>query len=252
MNKIQMLGAALLGVLSCGAVSASVITHVALPGQVPDEQPPRVNSGDAPTGWGPDSWQGPAAGAGNKTNWHARYAADGDYLSSIFPAEAASLTIADLASISYFTKTDAAIPAGRDWWIQIYTRPDGVDDARSWYGYKFTNNYNDHAHTGTWQQWSTDAGMTFNLDGSAVELTLAGLAAGYGSELVEMISVQTDSGWSGFDGYIDGLEITLANGSVGRVNFEAVERSVPEPGMLWLLGSGMLIAAGRGLRKRTR
>lgn len=249
MNKVQTLGAALLGLWFCSAATASVITHDALPGQVPDEQPPRVNTGDAPAGWGPDSWQGPATG---KSNWHARYAADGDYLSTLFPAEAATLSIADLASISYFTKTGAAVPAGRDWWIQIYTRPDGVDDARSWYGYKFTNNYNDHAHTGAWQQWSTDAGMTFNLDGSAVELTLASLVADYGNELVEMISVQTDSGWNGFDGYLDGLEITLTNGSVGRVNFEGVERSVPEPGMLWLLGTGMLLAAGRALRRRSR
>ncbi len=255
MNRIQMSGAALAGVLLFGAGSASaisvaapsVITHVALPGQVPDEQPPRVNIGDAPTGWGPDSWQGPTTG---KSNWHARYNADGDYLSTIFPADAASLTISNLASISYFTKTGTAIPTGQDWWIQIYTRPDGVNDARSWYGYKFTNNYNNHAHTGTWQQWSTDTGMTFNLDGSATELSMNDLASNYGNELVEMISVQTDSGWNGFDGYVDGLQITLTNGNVGRVNFEGSQRSVPEPSVLWLLGAGMLVAVSRGLRKR--
>jgi len=41
------------------------------------------------------------------------------------------------------------------------------------------------------------------------------------SEKIEMISIQTDSGWNGFDGYIDGLEIQLANGKVGRVNLGA-------------------------------
>jgi len=167
----------LLGALLCSPASSAVITHVALPGQVPDEQPPRVNAGDAPGGWGPDSWQGPASG---KTNWHARYRADGDYLSVLFPAAAAGLHIRDLASISYYTKADVATPAGRDWWIQIYTRPDGVDDTSGWYGYKFTNNYNEHSHDGSWQSWSTDAGMTFSL--GADELTLSALASDYGTE----------------------------------------------------------------------
>lgn len=53
-------------------------------------------------------------------------------------------------------------------------------------------------------------------------MTFAQFVADHGSELVEMISVQTDSLWNGFDGYIDGLVITLVNGNVGRVNFEGV------------------------------
>ena len=64
------------------------------PGDVPDETQPRVNVCDAPTGFGPDSWQGPATG---KTNWHARYIADGNALSDLFPEDAETMTIADLA-----------------------------------------------------------------------------------------------------------------------------------------------------------
>lgn len=67
--------------------------------------------------------------------------------------------------------------------------------------------------------------MTFN-ENSCVgsgELTLEEMQTTYGTELVEMFSVQTNSGWNGFDGYMDGLEITLINGNVGQVNF------VPEP-----------------------
>jgi hypothetical protein len=61
--------------------------------------------------------------------------------------------------------------------------------------------------------------MTFksNALGGPV-MDLATFIAMHGSEKIEMISIQTDSGWNGFDGYIDGLEITLVNGNVGRVN----------------------------------
>ena len=90
---------------------ATDITHVADPTQVPDEMPPRVNLGDFPPGFDVDSWQGPATG---KSNWHARYIADGDYLSTLFPAEAATLTINDIARISYYTNRPAGTPVGRD------------------------------------------------------------------------------------------------------------------------------------------
>jgi hypothetical protein len=189
------------------------------PWQVPDEQLPRVNAADAPHGFGPDSWQGPTTA---KSNWHARYLADGDHLSALFPAKAATLTIADIASISYFTKRPTGTPAGRDWWIQVYTRPTGVGDCASWYKNRFINNYDGHTTIETWTQHSTAGnGMTFNKNGCGVgpEQTLDDLITNHGGELVEMISVQTDSGWGGFDGYIDGLEITLTTGEVGRVNF---------------------------------
>ena len=42
-------------------------------------------------------------------------------------------------------------------------------------------------------------------------------------DLVEMVSVQTNSGWDGYDGHLDGLEIELVNGNIGRVNFENVQ-----------------------------
>jgi hypothetical protein len=218
-------GSVFASLLSCAVAFGSTITLVVAPSSVPDEQLPRVSSGNAPAGFGVDSWQGPATG---KSNWHARYLSNGDYLSALFPTEAADLTIADLASISYFTNRAIGTATGRDWWIQIYTRMDGVNDP-SWYGYKFTNNYGAHTSTGVWTQYSTDSGMTFGGQ------TLSQLAATYGNEKIEMISIQTNSSWNGFDGCVDGLTITLTSGSVGKVNFEAV----PEPGTLSLLGMGV-------------
>ncbi len=141
----------LLVIFCAGALAAATNTIYVSPDQVPDEQLPRLNVGDAPPGFGSSSWQGPATG---KSNWHARYLADGDALSLLFPADAPTLTINDLQEISYYTKRPAATPAGRDWWVQIYTRPTGSGDAAGWYHDKFINNYNDHTATGSWTQYS--------------------------------------------------------------------------------------------------
>jgi len=232
---------------------ASTIRINVQPTDVPDETEPRVNYGDAPTGYGPDSWQGPATGEKNKTNWHARYLADGDALSILFPSDAATLTINELAEISYFTKRPTGTTAGQDWWIQIYTRLQASDDSSWWYHDRYINNYNDHTATDAWTKYSTDSeAMTFNSNGhyaSSTELTLSDLIASNGSDLIEMISIQTASNWNGFDGYIDGLSIKLTNDDVGNVNFEAV----PEPATMMLLGS---LATGlfgfAGLKKRKR
>ena len=232
-------------VLAASTVIAGTVTINVLPGDVPDETQPRANLGDAPTGFGPDSWQGPATG---KTNYHVRYLADGNALSALFPADAATLTVADIESISYITKRPGGTPSGRDWWVQLYTRPDGIDDGGSWFGYRFINNYSDHTATDVWTQYSTDdAGWTFRENKkNLAPQNYADFQSTYGSELLEMISVQTDSGWNGFDGYIDGLVITLTNGNVGQVNFEVV----PEPASLIL--ALCTVAGLAGFRQRRR
>ncbi len=207
------------------AVSHAVTTTVqAYPAQVPDEEWPRENVGDAPTVFEPDSWQGPFVG---KSNWHARYIADGDYLSAMFPADAATLTVGDLASISYFTKRPTGTLAGRDWWVQIYTRPTGSGDKSGWYHDRYINNYATHTSIDTWTQYSTSAGMTFQSNGwGGPVMDLSTFIANHGSELIEMISVQTNSGWNGFDGYIDGLEVVLTNGEGGQVDLATDSKTI--------------------------
>jgi len=235
---------------TAGAVTTTIVIN---PTQVPDETPPRVNVGDFPPGFDVDSWQGPATG---KSNWHARYLLDGDSLSALFPADAATMTVNDIARISYWTNRPVGTPAARDWWIQVYTRP-FVGGCASWYGNRFINNYDDHTATGAWTPYATDDAtpMTFNKNGCGTgpELTLGGLQAGYGTELIEMFSVQTDSGWNGFDGYMDGLVIELTNGEVGRVNFEAAPQ-LPATGtrslIVLLCGLAATLALVLAIRRR--
>ncbi|MEZ6191005.1 MAG: PEP-CTERM sorting domain-containing protein [Phycisphaerales bacterium] len=218
------------------SVMAGTTTIDVNPSMVPDEMQPLVNVGDAPAGFGPDSWSDAASG---KVNWHARYGADGDALSALFGAQAATLTLADIASISYNVKSTT-----EHWFLKVYTRPDNVNDQASWYGYSFTNDYGTIATDGNWQQWSTGSGGNFDLDfrsgiGAGTNyLDWATMQSTYGSELVEMISIQTDSG-AGTAGSMDGLVITLGNGDVGQVNF------VPEPASLALMGLGGLAAIKR-------
>jgi len=228
------MSAAMMLSMSSSALAATVTIDIT-PTQVPDENQPQVNVGDAPTGYGPDSWEDSAT---NKVNWHARYSADGDYLTALFGSQAATMTINDIASISYNVKSTT-----EHWFLKVYTRPDSVNDQASWYGYSFTNDYSTIPIDGAWQQWSSGSG-NFDLDfrsgiGAGTNyLDWATMQSTYGSELVEMISVQTNSG-AGTAGFMDGLEITLTNGDVGKVNF------VPEPA-----GLGLLSLGGLALLKR--
>lgn len=210
----------------------------ALPDEVPDEQAPRTID-HAPPGYGPSAWLGPALG---KSNWHAFYLPDGSgTLSALFPADAATLRVADLAFIRYATYRPAGTPPARDWWITLYTRKQGESGEGSWYRRRFINNYAEHTAEATWARYSTEHAtgdvppMTFREYSPAgawvgEPLPLAALAAGaYADDEILAISVQTDSAWGGFDGALDQLEIGLVNGKVGRVDFTAGEvlRVVP-------------------------
>jgi hypothetical protein len=234
--------------LVSSAVSATTITLNATPSMVPDETQPRINPADYPSGFGTDSWQGPPAGVNNKTNFHVRYNGDGNYMNTEFPAEAATFTINDIDEISYSTKRPAGTPAGRDWWIQIYTRPTGSGDCGGggWYHRRYINNYGSHTNIGSWTQYSSSTGMTFqeqNCSGTLVgsPMTLAQLKAATGGSLVLMFSVQTDSGWGGFDGFMDGLYVRHMDGSVGRTNFGSMFLPASSK---WSLAALGLVLAG--------
>src|SRR5690606_20400756 len=210
------------GIGLSGSAFADTVTLTVGQDTVPDEEMPGTKYG-SPYDWTANTYWSDTSDAASdaKVNWHARYGADGDFLSKLFGAKAATLTINDIASISYNVKSDT-----EHWFLKVYTRTDGVSDQASWYGYSFTNNYGTIAKDNNWQEWSTDAGM-FDLDsragigGGTNYMDMSALKAQYGNELIEMISVQTDSG-AGRAGWMDGLVVTLTDGSVGRVNFSHI------------------------------
>ena len=243
---VVMMVLAVSGIAQAGVTITKIRIAIA-PSDVPDEDQPRINVGDAPGDYGPDSWQNTAkVTAAAKVNWHARYLGDGDYLSALFPDnDVAAMTIADLDHISYWTKRPDGTDAGEDWAIKIYTRP--LPDQTGWYNLRFTNNYSTHAETDAWTQYSTSSGMTFSLDGGdGTQYTLAELGTTYGAELIEMISVQTWTNYEDFDGYMDGLEIG-ASGNIGQVDFVG---PVPEP---LTMATAFFAVGGLGayIRRRT-
>lgn len=156
------------------------------------------------------------------------------------------ITLGDISSISYWTKkgTDH-VTSPADWYLNIYTKPyDGDRSSATWYGDRigtepyFSVNLNDPANT--WNMWSTGGainqlrffestagapGATF---GSYTDPTWADFVAGnslanqpYATRSVLFFSPQTASASAeGFTGQIDGLTVTLTDGSVATVNFE--------------------------------
>jgi uncharacterized repeat protein (TIGR01451 family) len=139
-----------------------------------------------------------------------------------------------------------------DFFLVIYTTPDGNDDTASWYGYRlnaepyFSKNLN--APADTWNIWTTDETtnqLTFfdtaktGTYGFYGQPTLQDLQNGpinwsnynssytnqsidYGNEMVKYISIQTGSGWSSnFTGYLDAITISLKNGTTVTIDLEA-------------------------------
>ena len=197
--------------------------------------------------------------AGDYASGHASgsIASNGVAKSEIYLTPAAlfgrDITLSEIATMSYFTKkgaTHAVEP--RDWYLTIYTKPFvGQSTTLLWYGARigaepyFSANMSDPAST--WNQWSSSgatntlrffestAGATGATFGSYTDQHWGAFVAGnalsgpntsggphpYGTQSLLRFSVQTGSAWAaGFTGQLDGLEITLTDGSVATVNFE--------------------------------
>ena len=196
---------------------------------------------DYAPGWDPGSFEAPGA-----------------YSKYIFSPEGLfgrSVTVGELAQISYYTKKDTlhTVDAG-DWFFQMYTSPYDGSPGSSWYGNRinsepyFSANLTETA--GEWTLWDS-AGTANTLRffdsstgyfGSYTDGFLSDLTSDstYSSQNIMYLSVGLGTAWAdGFDGQIDGLSIELTNGDVAEINF------VPEPATLSLLGLGGLL-----LRKR--
>lgn len=161
------------------------------------------------------------------------------------PANLGSFTVEDIQELAFHTKTDHAITGSTplNFYVSIYTEPDGVDDTASWYGYRLNGEpYFSRAldaPADEWIRWSTSPGdnqLTF-FDAHNAELfgfygqpSLPELQAGpvnwqedfgygkdkdidYGAETVKALAFATGSSWADeFEGYLDTIEIALSSG----------------------------------------
>ena len=178
------------------------------------------------------------------------FASDGSGKSDIYiPADSLfgrEVTLGEIASISYWTKTGATHTADpRDWYLNIYTKRYAGQIGTSFYGMRigtepyFSANLADPANT--WNQWSTDGATnqlrffesTYNYFGGYADPDFDTFVAGnslagsrgasrpYATQPILYFSPQTGSGWAdGFTGQLDGLRIELTDGSVANINFE--------------------------------
>jgi len=167
-----------------------------------------------------------------------------------------SITIGELASVSWWTNKPPTTGTAVDWYLAIYTDVTRLNSEPYFTGLTVTPN--------TWHQWSSndpsnplrffDQPLT-GVFGTYTDPTLSAITSGpinwnnygyslasniatrdYRTETIKYFSFQTGSGWSqDFTGMLDGFEVKLTNGDVGRVNFEVV----PEPSSL-LVGCGLL------------
>ncbi len=156
------------------------------------------------------------------------------------------VTLGEVASISYWTKTASTHAADpRDWYLAIYTKPYSGDvSTPTWYGDRigsepyFAANISDPANS--WNNWTTGsannklrffestAGALGANFGTYADPDWATLIAGYAlsgyryaGHAILSFSIQTGNAWAaGFIGQVDGLRIELTDGSIGTVNFE--------------------------------
>jgi len=247
-------GLVALGALAVGAVAQGATTTLLY---LPAAGSNVVGSNDAAPGFPSGSWQSSAPGSKSEVYIAA---------SSLFSQP---VTIGDIASISYWTNVPGA--TGQDtggqpnWTFYIYTPKTGSGDTGSFYHTRLNSEpyfSNASALANTWHQWTSgganamkfyDVARDGGLFGTYTDPTLAQIQSGpvtwptsgtsvdYRSEAVNLFSFQTGSGWgSSFNGLLDGFVVTLNNGDVGIVNFEA---AAPLPSPVWG-GLALLVMAG--------
>lgn len=229
------------------------------PQQIPVSPPVGVDA-DAPFGWGNGSWM-----------------ANGSTVTELYLTPQLlfnrSITIGDINSVSFYTKKGTTHTfSAPDWFFTIYTEP--FPNPNSWYGYRinsepyFSENLNDPADQ--WNLWSSDQGDNWlrffvsakngvnisngaytdpHLDNFKLLTSDRDFGLTMADEPVKYLRFATATGWAnGFYGQIDGITISLTDGTVARVNLEPV----PEPASMVALGGLGLVGAGWGFVRRRK
>ena len=152
----------------------------------------------------------------------------------------------EVSSVSYWTKKGSThTVSATDWYLNIYTKRYAGQLGGSFYGVRintepyFSENMIDPANT--WNQWSSNGPnnhlrffeSTYGYFGGYTDPHFSTFVAGtslaggrgpgvpYATQPILFFSPQTGSGTAvGFTGQLDGLKITLTDGSVANINFE--------------------------------
>jgi hypothetical protein len=161
------------------------------------------------------------------------------------------VTLGEIASISYWTKTGSTHDiAPCDWFLNIYTKRYAGQLGGSFYGVRvgtepyLSENQVDPANT--WNQWTTSGPTnylrffesTYGYFGSYTDPHYDAFVTGnslagdrgpgvpYATQPILFFSPQTSSNCAaGFTGQIDGLRIQLTDGSFATINFEAANQT---------------------------
>ena len=179
-----------------------------------------------------------------------------------------NVAVGDLAGISYYTKKSAA-QTEYDWNPAIYTAKQNDGNDMSWYRDMIrahdTAALSLNAPANQWNQWTTATGLTNQLQFyttrtgfTAENMALDDLASGpitrgsstfdFSNENVLFIDISMGSNSGGGTGasQLDGVRISLTDGTVANINLTAV----PEPGTLVLLITAGLAALCYAWRRR--
>lgn len=154
-----------------------------------------------------------------------------------------TVTIDDIVSFSWDTKTSGST----DWFVDLFTKPDGTDDDASWYGKNFdftVDNMVNTSSTGGFQThtFSASGGQGFDEADRSLFFSLSDLQSQYGDEEIMFLALGTGTNYSGFSGYLDNFQFSYQSGGVVNsrtVDFEAAAE-VPLPSTFALLGVGLL------------
>jgi len=200
-----------------------------------------------PSGCGLSSWwsdvQGSAVGGGRD------YSTLRINLSALFGAPTYSLTVGDIQSISYYTKK--GVQDTTDWQLRVYTT-----GLTTWYGYRF-NFVRPDADNTNWNLWSTDSSGVSDIFDKVANAyiplgtagTLSGMATSYGNAPVLFVDISASymTTSPSADSYLDGVVITLKDGSSATLDLAVV----PVPPAFLLAGIGVgAVAVARRVRRR--
>lgn len=175
----------------------------------------------------------------------------------LFP-ETETVTINDIVSFSWDTKTSGS----NDWFVDLFTVPDGTNDDASWYGKNFdftVDNMVSNSTTGGFQnhKFSSSGGSAFDNEDlgnpGKTLFSLNDLQSQFGDEEIMFLALGTATNYDGVSGYVDNFQFSYQSGSM--VNTRTVDleasASIPLPSTLALLGVGLL-SLGVGFARRSR